>query len=275
MGVGFLHVGLLSHHGGTDADGQLCCSYDYGCAGDLGDDKQQRPPVAVPEPLIRHPSDLVVQSLVDGTPEAALPAITGTPGTARTITTAVTASVASTTSLVSSPSHYSSSYSISNDNSYNLRQAHAAGSPASTTRAQQRNDYHAVRSQQQQQQQQQASLQQFVGGSTTLSTASERFAASSATTARTPSDRSTSSRRSQLANTVDRHDGTATASSFSFSSSSSSSSSLSSPTLAMVLSSSTVKESSHPATSVITQIRQLVGHRRKDGRKSIVLDSAT
>jgi len=221
----------------------------------------------------------VVQSLVDGAPEAVVSAITDTPGTARTVT-AVTASVASTTSLVSSPSHYSSSYGISNDKPYSFRQAHAAtGSHVTDTlRVQQRNDYHAIRSQQQeqqQQQQQQMLLQQFVGGSTTSSTASERFTASSATTARTPSD--TSSRHSQLANTVDHQDDTATASSFSFSSSSSSSSSSSllSPTLAMVLSSSTIKDPGRPAASVVTQIHQLVDRRRKDDRKSIVLDSAT
>jgi hypothetical protein len=216
----------------------------------------------------------VVQSLVDGAPEAALSAITGTSGTARTVT-AVTASVASTTSLVSSPSHYSSSYGISNDNPYSFRQAHAATSlhATDTSRVQQRNDYHAIRSQQQeqQQQQQQGLLQQFVGGSTS-STASERFTTSSATTARTLSDMS--SRHNQLANTVDRQDDTATASSFSFSSSSSSSSLLS-PTLAMVLSSSTIKDPGRPTASVITQIHQLVDRRRKDDRKSIVLDSAT
>nr|XP_012216966.1 PREDICTED: protein kinase C-binding protein NELL1-like isoform X2 [Linepithema humile] len=262
-------------------DGQLCCSYDYGCAGDLGDDKQQRPPVAVPEPLVRHPPDLAVQSLVNGAQEAALPTVTGTPGTTRTITTAVTTFVASTISPVSSPTHYSSSSSISDDSgSYDLRQGHAADSyTSSVSRAQQRNAYHAIRSQQQQQQQQASSTtrhQQFVGSSTTSSTASEQSAAPSATTTRTPSvtssnGGSTSSRHSQSTSTVGRRDGAAIASS-SFSSSSSSSSS---PTLAMVLATSTVEEPGRSSASVTAQIHQLVGRRHKDSRRSIILDSAT
>ncbi|XP_077261781.1 protein kinase C-binding protein NELL1 isoform X2 [Temnothorax americanus] len=267
-------------------DGQLCCSYDYGCAGDLGDDKQQHSPVAVPEPLVRHPPDPAVQSLVNGAPEAALPAVIGTPGTIRTITTVITTSVASTTSPVSSPSHYSSSSSISNDNPHDLGQGYATGSHISVMSQAQQTDmaYHAARSQQQQHQQQASPTtrhQQYVEGSTTSSTTSERSAAPSATTARTPSatyigGRSTTSRRGPPSNTVNNRGGAAIA----FSSSSSSSS----PTLAVALATSTIEEPDLPPASVPTQIRQLVNRRRpagwspatvKDRRKSMVLDSAT
>ncbi|KAM0736234.1 Protein kinase C-binding protein NELL1 [Formica fusca] len=252
-------------------DGQLCCSYDYGCAGDLGDDKQQRPPVPAPESFIRHPSNSAVQSLVNGTPKAALPTVTGTSGTTRTITTAVTTSVASTTFPVSSPSHYSSSSNISNEKPHDLRRDQATG--LAMSRTQQRGAYHAIRSQQQQQQASSTTrYQQYVRGSTTSSTASERSATPSSSTARTPlatssDDRSTPSRRSQSTNTVSRR-GIATASS------SSSSLSSSSPTLAVVLATSTIEEIDRPSTSISAQIRQLVG-RRKDNKKSIVLDSAT
>ncbi|XP_018301700.1 protein kinase C-binding protein NELL1 [Mycetomoellerius zeteki] len=257
-------------------DGQLCCSYDYGCAGDLGDNKQQRSSIAVPEPLIRHPPDHAVQSLVNGAPEAALPAaVTGTPGTTRTITS----SIASTTSPVSSPSHYSSSSSISNDNPHNLRQDHATGSHIlAMSRAQQRDmAYHAIRSQQYQQQASSTTRhQQFIAGSTTSSAASERSTAPSTTTTttttRTPSatsigGRSTSLRRGQPSNIINHHGGAASA----FSSSSSSSSS----TLAVVLATSTIEDPALPLANVPPQIRQLVGRRRKDSRKSVVLDSAT
>ncbi|XP_011162676.1 protein kinase C-binding protein NELL1 isoform X2 [Solenopsis invicta] len=207
-------------------DGQLCCSYDYGCAGDLGDDKQQHSPVAVPEPLVRYPSNPAVQSLVNDAPEAALPAVTGTLGTTRTITTAVTTSVASTASPVSSPSHYSSSSSISNDKPYDLKQGHATGSHISAmSRIQQRNvASHTIRSQQQLRQQQTSPTtrhQQFVGDSTTLSTASERSAVpSTTTTTRTPSatsidSRSTSLRRGQPSNVVNRRGGFSSSSSLS------------------------------------------------------------
>ncbi|XP_050460759.1 protein kinase C-binding protein NELL1-like isoform X2 [Cataglyphis hispanica] len=249
-------------------DGQLCCSYDYGCAGDLGDDKQQRPPVPAPESFVRHPSDSAVQSLVNGTPKAALPTVTGTSGTTRTITTTVT----STTSPVSSSSHYSSSFNISNEKPHDLRQDQTTG--LATSRAQQRDAYYAIRSQQQQ-----ASsttrYQQFVRDSTTSSTASGRSATTSATTARAPlatssDDRSTSSRRSQSTNTVDRR-GVATASS---SSSSLSSLASSSPTLAVVLATPTIEEADRSSTSISAQIRQLVD-RRKDNKKTIVLNNAT
>ncbi|KYN34519.1 Protein kinase C-binding protein NELL1 [Trachymyrmex septentrionalis] len=261
-------------------DGQLCCSYDYGCAGDLGNNKQQRSSIAVPESLIRHPPDHAVQSLVNGAPEAALPAaVTGTPGTTRTITTS---SIASTTSPVSSPSHYSSSSSISNDNPHDLRQDHATGSHIlAMSRAQQRDvAYYAIRSQQYQQQASTTRHQRFIAGSTTSSTASERSAAPSTTTTTTTTTttktppatsiggRSTLLRRGQSSNTINHHGGAATA----FSSSSSSSS-----TLSVVLATSTNEEPDLPPASVPVQspIRQLVGRRRKDSRKSIVLDSAT
>ncbi|XP_011687422.1 PREDICTED: protein kinase C-binding protein NELL1-like [Wasmannia auropunctata] len=249
-------------------DGQLCCSYDYGCAGDLGDDKQQRYPVAVPGPLVRHPSDYAIQSLVNGAPEAALSAaVTGTLGTTRTITT----SVASTTSLVSSPSHYSSSSGISNNNPHDLRQGHATGSLIETMfRVQENMAYDASRSQQQQHQQEASSItrhQQFNADSTTSSTASERSAAPSATTARTPSAAFIGSRleplwHGQPSNTVNHRVGA-------FSSSSSSS------TLAEIRATSTIEESDLSSASVPAQIRQLVSRRRRDSRKSIVLDSAT
>ncbi|XP_029165658.1 protein kinase C-binding protein NELL1-like [Nylanderia fulva] len=234
-------------------DGQLCCSYDYGCAGDLGDDKQQRPPVAAPEPFVRHPSDSAFQSLVYGAPKAALPTVTGTSGTTRTIITAVTTSVASTTSPVSSPSHYSSSsYTISNEKPHSLRRDQATG--LAVSRAEQRDAY-AIRLQEASST---ARYQQYVRGSTTSSTASEWSTASSTTTARTPS------RRSQSTNTIDHHGITTV----------SSSSSSSSPTLAVVLATSTIEETDRPSTSIAAQIRQLVG-RQKDNKKPIVLDSAT
>ncbi|XP_070164643.1 protein kinase C-binding protein NELL1 isoform X2 [Polyergus mexicanus] len=254
-------------------DGQLCCSYDYGCAGNLGNDKQQWPPVPAPESFVRHPSNSAVQSLVNGTPKAALSTITGTSGTTRTITTAVTTSVASTTSPVSSPSHYySSSFNISNEKPHDLRRDQATG--LAMSRVQQSGVYHAIRSQQQQQQRASSTTryQQYVRDSTTSSTTSERSGTPSTTTARTPlatssDNRWTLSRRSQSTNTVDRR-GIATVSS------SSSSLSSSSPTLAVVLATSTIEETDRPSTSISAQIRQLVG-RRKDNKKSIVLDSAT
>ncbi|KAL0128224.1 hypothetical protein PUN28_003463 [Cardiocondyla obscurior] len=253
-------------------DGQLCCSYDYGCAGDLGDNKQQRSPVAVPEPLVRHPPDPAIQPLVNDASEAALPAVTGTSGIAHTITTAITTSVASTTSPVSSSSHHSSFSSLdSNDNPRDLRQGHTTDSHISIMSQALQKDmaYHAVRSQQRQRQQQASSTarhQQFVGDSTTSSTASERSAAPSATTARTPSAMpigGRSTRRGPSSNTVNHHGGVATA----FSSSS--------PTLAVVLATSTIEEPNLPPASDTVQRRQVVGRRRKDSRKSIVLDSAT
>ncbi|XP_072749694.1 protein kinase C-binding protein NELL1 isoform X3 [Anoplolepis gracilipes] len=251
-------------------DGQLCCSYDYGCAGDLGDDKQQRPPIAAPESFVHHPSDSVVQSLVDGAPKAALPTVTGTSGITRTITTVVTTSIASTT--VSSPSHYLPSFNISNEQPHDLRGDQATG--FATSRTQQREAYHDIRLQQQQQASSTTGYREFVRDSTTSSTSSsERFTTSSATTTRTPletfnDDRSTPSRRSQSTNTVNRH-GVATVSS-----SSSSLSPSSSPTLAVVMATSTIEETDRSSTSISAQIRQLVG-RRKDNKKSIVLDSAT
>ncbi|GAB1862936.1 Protein kinase C-binding protein NELL1 [Camponotus japonicus] len=252
-------------------DGQLCCSYDYGCAGDLGNDKQQRPSVPAPESLVRHPSDSAVQSLVDGASKTAVPTVIGTSGTTRTITIAVTTSVASTTSPVSSPSHYSSSSTISNEKPYDLKRDQATGLVASG--AQRKNAYYAIRAQQQQ-----ASItryQEFVRGSTTSSmgVVSGQSATPSPTTARMPlpissDDKSTPSQRSQSTNTGG-HRNVATVSS------SSSSLSSSSPTFAVVLATSTIEKTDRSSTtSISTQIRQLVG-RRKDNKKSIVLDSAT
>ncbi|KAK2582546.1 hypothetical protein KPH14_004838 [Odynerus spinipes] len=75
-------------------DGQLCCSYDYGCAGDLGDEQQQRATVGVPESLVQHLSDASRWSLVEGTQEAAIPAVTR----------AYVESISSSSSSYSSPS---------------------------------------------------------------------------------------------------------------------------------------------------------------------------
>ncbi|KAF7392662.1 hypothetical protein HZH66_008495 [Vespula vulgaris] len=58
------------------SDGQLCCSYDYGCAGDLGDEQQQRATIGAPESLVQPLSDATRWSLVEGTQEAAVPAVT-------------------------------------------------------------------------------------------------------------------------------------------------------------------------------------------------------
>ncbi|XP_020277474.1 protein kinase C-binding protein NELL1-like isoform X2 [Pseudomyrmex gracilis] len=225
-------------------DGQLCCSYDYGCADDLGDKKQRRPANAVREPFVHHLSDTAVQSLVDDSPKTAVPAVTGTLGTARTITPAVITSVASTTFPVSSPTHYSSSTSISNDNTRNLRRERARGLDVSQS-------------------------QRFVGSSTTSPTESEQSTTPSSTTARTRMSRSSLLRRNHSTSTAGRHGNAVTASSFS--------SSLSSPTLAVVLASTTEDHEHHnrSSRSVSAHIRQLVEHRRKNSRKSSVLDSAT
>ncbi|XP_078036640.1 protein kinase C-binding protein NELL1 isoform X2 [Augochlora pura] len=61
-------------------DGQLCCSYDYGCAGDLGDNEQQRPPVVVPEPVVRGLPGPAGSPMADSAPEAAVPAVTAPAG---------------------------------------------------------------------------------------------------------------------------------------------------------------------------------------------------
>ncbi|XP_076294757.1 protein kinase C-binding protein NELL1 isoform X2 [Lasioglossum baleicum] len=68
-------------------DGQLCCSYDYGCAGDLGDNEQQRPPVVVPEPVVRGVPGPAGSPMADSAPEAAVPAVTASTGGATVSTT--------------------------------------------------------------------------------------------------------------------------------------------------------------------------------------------
>ncbi|XP_076224433.1 protein kinase C-binding protein NELL1 isoform X3 [Nomia melanderi] len=79
-------------------DGQLCCSYDYGCAGDLGDNEQQRPPVVVPEPVVRGLPGPAGLPLADGAPEAAVPAVTAPTGGGATLAGAYLLSPSSSSS---------------------------------------------------------------------------------------------------------------------------------------------------------------------------------
>ncbi|KAG7206114.1 hypothetical protein KM043_003508 [Ampulex compressa] len=55
-------------------DGQLCCSYDYGCAGDLGVVGSQPPPLALPGPLVRGQPGPEGPPLAEGAQKAAVPA---------------------------------------------------------------------------------------------------------------------------------------------------------------------------------------------------------
>ncbi|XP_076396459.1 protein kinase C-binding protein NELL1 isoform X4 [Megachile rotundata] len=85
-------------------DGQLCCSYDYGCAGDLGSNEQQRPPVVVPEPDVRGLSSAAGSPMADGAPEAALSAVTASSTAGATITSSYLLSPSSSSSSVGSGS---------------------------------------------------------------------------------------------------------------------------------------------------------------------------
>ncbi|XP_014488740.1 PREDICTED: protein kinase C-binding protein NELL1-like isoform X2 [Dinoponera quadriceps] len=231
-------------------DGQLCCSYDYGCASGVGNNKQQRSPVATPEPHVRHPSDPVGLPLGHSAPETDLSAVTGTSGTTRTTDTTAT----STTSTVSSFPHSSSS-SISNDN---LRKPRASPHVSLATLRVQQGDDRRGRSHQQQVPSGTRHQQQPVG--TTSSSAS------SAATTRTPYAALAGVRSRRKSRSAIGRRGDA------FSSSSLSSS----PTFAVLLATSAIEESSGPlSANVAAQIRQLVERRRRGSRKSVVLDSAT
>ncbi|XP_050490678.1 protein kinase C-binding protein NELL1-like isoform X2 [Bombus huntii] len=147
-------------------DGQLCCSYDYGCAGDLGSNgQQQRPPVVVPEPVIRGLPSPAGSPMADGTPEAALSAVT-------TSTSAGATSVTSTY-LLSASSSSSSVNNVATGGS-TVRKDHWALQNSLPSLSQQHRDDHRARAQVQQQQVLPTARYQMASGAATTSSTPER-----------------------------------------------------------------------------------------------------
>ncbi|XP_043801480.1 protein kinase C-binding protein NELL1-like isoform X1 [Apis laboriosa] len=164
-------------------DGQLCCSYDYGCAGDLGSNKQQqRPPVVVPEPVVRSLQSSTRSPMVDGASEAAVSAVTAS-ASATPVTSAHLLSASS-----------SSSSSINNaaaGGGSSIRKIHWNVQNNLPKPSQQQRDGRHVRVQTQQQQQilPTARYQLVSGAATTSSSAPERVTSastSSTTTIKAP-----------------------------------------------------------------------------------------
>ncbi|XP_048264049.1 protein kinase C-binding protein NELL1 isoform X3 [Bombus terrestris] len=146
-------------------DGQLCCSYDYGCAGDLDSNgQQQRPPVVVPEPVIRGLPSPAGSPMADGTPEAALSAVTAS--------TSAGATSVTSTYLLSASSSSSSVNNVATGGS-TVRKDHWALQNNLPSPSQQHRDDHRARAQVQQQVLPTARYQLASGAATTSST-SER-----------------------------------------------------------------------------------------------------
>ncbi|KOC65305.1 Protein kinase C-binding protein NELL1, partial [Habropoda laboriosa] len=126
-------------------DGQLCCSYDYGCAGDLGsNEQQQRPPVVVPEPVVRGLPSPAGSPMADSASEAALSAVTASSSTGATpITSAYLLSASSSSSSVSNVASSSSSGSTGRKDHWTLQNGLSKSS-------QQQRDDRRVRTQTQQ-----------------------------------------------------------------------------------------------------------------------------
>ncbi|XP_076626122.1 protein kinase C-binding protein NELL1 isoform X3 [Colletes latitarsis] len=240
-------------------DGQLCCSYDYGCAGDLGDNEQQRPPVVVPEPLVRSLPSPAGSPMADSAPEAALSAVTASPGGA----------TAASTYLLSS----------------NVpRKVHWTLQNTAPPKFQQQRDDHRLRAQQLQITPT-ARYQSAVGGSTTPSSTSHRAASTTAapstTTIKTPVKYEAKSQVPSRRQRIKSSSSTANHRS----NVSSSSSPSSSPTLAMLVPSGTDLDteddrstSSTPSDSVVANgyRKSTAGrHRRSDNSESVARDSAT
>ncbi|XP_076249643.1 protein kinase C-binding protein NELL1 [Calliopsis andreniformis] len=251
-------------------DGQLCCSYDYGCAGDLGDDGQQRPPVVVPDHFVRGLPNAAGSPMADGAQEAALSAVTAPTGSA---------TVAS--GYLLSPSSSSSSVSAGSV----LRKVHWTLQNAVQPKPQQQpKDDRRARAQQQ-------SIvattryQLVAGGTTTSSSTPQRATPSptapSTTTAKTPAKYEVKSQvlshrqRAKPSNNLANHRNNV--------SSSSSPSSLS--PLAMLVSSGTDLDSNDHDSTSSTPSNVVMGaayrqssasrHRRSDSAKSVARDSAT
>ncbi|XP_043250299.1 protein kinase C-binding protein NELL1-like isoform X1 [Colletes gigas] len=240
-------------------DGQLCCSYDYGCAGDLGDNEQQRPPVVVPEPLVRSLPSPAGSPMADSAPEAALSAVTASPGGA----------TAASTYLLSS----------------NVpRKVHWTLQNTAPPKFQQQRDDRRLRAQQLQITPT-ARYQSAVGGSTTPSSTSHRAtpatAAPSTTTVKTPIKYEAKSQVPSRRQRIKSSSSTANHRS----NVSSSSSPSSSPTLAMLVPSGTDLDteddrstSSTPSDGVVANgyRKSTAGrHRRSDNSESVARDSAT
>ncbi|XP_076682026.1 protein kinase C-binding protein NELL1 isoform X3 [Andrena cerasifolii] len=250
-------------------DGQLCCSYDYGCAGDLGDDEQQRPPVVAPEPFVRGLPSPAGSPMADSAQEAALSAVTATPGGA---------TVAS--GYLLSPSSSSSSVSVASV----PRKVHWTLQNAAQPKSQQQHRDDRRARVQQQQATPTTRNQLAAGGATTTPTTPQHptsTATSSTTTAKAPvkyeakpqalSRRQRAKSSSSLAN----HRNNA----------STSSSTSSSPPLAMLVPSrADLDTEDHGSTSstpsntvMVNEYRQSSAsrHRRSDNTESVARDSAT
>ncbi|CAK9811589.1 Protein kinase C-binding protein NELL1 [Anthophora plagiata] len=243
-------------------DGQLCCSYDYGCAGDLGsNEQQQRPPVVVPEPLVRGLPSPAGSPMVNGAPEAALSAVTASssPVGATPVTSAYLLSASSSSSSISNAASSSSNGSTG-------RKVHWTLQNGLSKSSQQQRDDHRVRTQAQQPFSTARYHQLSVGTATASSSTVERVtvtSTSSATTATTKvpvkheAKQQTSALRRQRVKVSNNSNGLAShRSNASFSSSiSSSSSSLpssSSSPLAMLVSSNANQGNGNVTTSSVT-----------------------
>ncbi|XP_054015897.1 protein kinase C-binding protein NELL1-like isoform X1 [Hylaeus anthracinus] len=255
-------------------DGQLCCSYDYGCAGDLDDNKQQRPPVVIPEPVVRGLPSPAGSPMADGAQEAALSAVTASPGGA---------TVASTYLL--SPSSSSSSVGASSGSNV-PRKVHwtlqNAAPPKSQQQQQQRDD-RRLRTQQQQTTPT-ARYHLATNGATTSSSTSQRATpaatSSSTTTVKTPvkyeakSQVQTRRQRAKSSTSLANHRSNA----------SSSSSPSSSPTLAVLAPSGADLDSEDNRSTSSTLSDRVASngyrqsttrHRKSDNPESVARDSAT
>ncbi|XP_034181759.2 protein kinase C-binding protein NELL1 isoform X2 [Osmia lignaria lignaria] len=265
-------------------DGQLCCSYDYGCAGDLGSNEQQRPPVVVPEPYVRGLSSAAGSPMADGAPEAALSAVTTTSSAGATVT--------STAYPLSSSSSSSSTNTRSGSNVARKAQRSLQKSQQPVQR--QRDD---LRVGMQLQQAVPTDRYQLPSGAATASSSTyERVAptsTSSPTTGKTPGKSQPPTltprrQRPKAAGNLTNHRGNASFSSPPSSSSSSSSSSASSSPLTMLVPSGADPDSEDTVSvsSTTSNSDKVVGtdgyrqssnnrHRRSDDNDSMARGSAT
>ncbi|XP_047358151.1 protein kinase C-binding protein NELL1-like isoform X5 [Vespa velutina] len=252
-------------------DGQLCCSYDYGCAGDLGDEQQQRDTIGAPESLVQPLSDATRWSLVEGTQEAAVPAVTRSYHQVESVSSSYSSSIYSSSSSTSGNSSGNSSGPGRKVYLGSSRQQFVQSRNDRRARVLDHHQQQQQQSQQQQQQQQQQQSQQQratttsststtrsqqgFGGETTSSTVS---ASRGTTMASTTSPTKSSKDRNNLIDGVrtTRHRTASTlsssSSSSSFSTSSSSSSSYSSSSTSSVSSSSNSAPTAAAATATAT-----------------------
>ncbi|XP_076761717.1 protein kinase C-binding protein NELL1 isoform X4 [Xylocopa sonorina] len=280
-------------------DGQLCCSYDYGCAGDLdSNQQQQRPPVVVPESIVRGLPSPAGSPLADGTPEAALSTVTPPASIGATsVTSAYILSASSSSSSVNNDAASGSTvrkahWSLQNSLSKSSQQQH-----------QQQRDDRRVRMQAQQQQQPLPTARYHLAPGTATTSTSTPDRATSAPTSSTTTTKATvkyeakpqaSALRRQRAKPPDNNglgshrNNASFASTSSSSSSSPSTSSSSTPPLAMLVPSganvepqtggASTSSSATSETVVTNSYRQSVSttggrHRRSDAGESVARDS--